>query len=136
MIYAQAAIGNIPVAVAGRGPDDIAAERSGFGGLNISGYVGDDPIAVQRNRDYLMQAVGATSWATVTAEHSNLVHRVSSGGEAPLGDALVTTQPELALMALAADCVPIAIADEQAGVIGVVHAGWKGLVSQVAPACI
>ena len=136
MIYAQAAIGNIPVAVAGRGEDDIAAERNGFAGLNISGYVGDDPTIVQRNRDFLMQAVGATSWATITAEHSNMVHVINAGGEAPVGDALVTTRPGLALMALAADCVPLAIADDQAGIIGVAHAGWKGLVSQVAPACI
>jgi YfiH family protein len=136
MIYAQAAIGNIPVAVAGRSQNQVLENPNGYAGLNLSGYVGDDPLVVRNNREILMRTVGATSWATVTAEHSNVVHQVSAGGEAPPGDALITTVPGLALMALSADCVPIAIGDERAGIVAVVHAGWKGLVSQVANACV
>jgi YfiH family protein len=41
-------------------------------------------------------------------------------------DALVTTLRGVAIGVNTADCVPIVLADKQAGVLGVVHAGWRG----------
>jgi YfiH family protein len=47
-----------------------------------------------------------------------------------VGDALVTADADAALAVLTADCAPIALASDE-GVIGVVHAGWRGLVAGV-----
>jgi YfiH family protein len=51
-------------------------------------------------------------------------------------DALVTTQPGLALMARAADCVPVLLADVEAGIVGAAHSGRLGLVAGVVPAAV
>ncbi len=54
----------------------------------------------------------------------------------PHADALVTDRPDLALGILTADCAPILLADEDAGVIGAAHAGWKGALGGVAEATV
>ena len=47
-------------------------------------------------------------------------------------DILLATERGVALAVRTADCVPILLADKQAGVIAAVHAGWKGAVAQAA----
>jgi len=44
----------------------------------------------------------------------------------PAVDALVTKQANINLTVKTADCAPVLLADGQNGVIGAVHAGWKG----------
>ena len=51
-------------------------------------------------------------------------------------DALVTRVPGLALLALGADCVPLLLADDDAGVVGAVHSGWRGVLADVTGAAI
>lgn len=41
-------------------------------------------------------------------------------------DALVTSRRNLVLGVITADCAPVLLADEQAGVVGAAHAGWRG----------
>jgi YfiH family protein len=50
-------------------------------------------------------------------------------------DALVTADPELCLAVLGADCGLVALASPE-GVIGVAHAGWRGLVAGVLGATV
>lgn len=52
--------------------------------------------------------------------------------EVPQGDALVTTTPGLGLMVRVADCVPLVLADVDAGVIAAVHSGRPGMVLDIA----
>lgn len=52
--------------------------------------------------------------------------------QVPQGDALVTTTPGLGLMVRVADCVPLVLADVDAGVIGAVHSGRPGMVLDIA----
>lgn len=51
-------------------------------------------------------------------------------------DALVTAEPDVALVTRAADCVPVLLADPTAGVVGAAHAGRAGVVSGVVPAAV
>ena len=46
-------------------------------------------------------------------------------------DALTTARLDAALAVQVADCVPILLADPVAGMVGAVHAGWRGTVSRV-----
>jgi YfiH family protein len=46
------------------------------------------------------------------------------------GDALVTDRPDVALAVFSADCAPVALSSEER-IIGLVHAGWRGLVTGV-----
>lgn len=47
-------------------------------------------------------------------------------------DILLATEQGVALAVRTADCLPILLADKQAGVIAAVHAGWKGTVEKAA----
>ena len=51
-------------------------------------------------------------------------------------DALVTNQPNLLLVVRTADCVPVLLVDHKAGVIGAIHAGWRGAVGGIVPTTI
>jgi hypothetical protein len=51
-------------------------------------------------------------------------------------DAVVATRPGLAVVVLAADCVPILLADADAGVVAAVHAGRVGARVGVVPAAL
>jgi polyphenol oxidase len=55
---------------------------------------------------------------------------------APSVDALVTDRPGLVLAVLVADCVPVLLADREAGVVGAVHAGRAGMAAGVVTAAV
>ncbi|MBU6244414.1 MAG: laccase domain-containing protein [Actinomycetales bacterium] len=114
------------------------ASQGPFGRLNLAGHVGDDPADVRANRRLAaaMLGVDPEHLAVVNAVHGAEVAVVEQGGEVDGVDAVVTTSPGLGLLALAADCVPLALADPQAGVIGAVHCGWKGIGAGVVPAAV
>ena len=54
----------------------------------------------------------------------------------PSCDAVYTDQPGVALLARAADCVPVLLADPATGWIAAVHSGRPGLAAGVVPATI
>lgn len=56
--------------------------------------------------------------------------------DVPHADAQVTTLPGVGLMVRVADCVPVVLADETAGVIGVAHAGRLGTQLDIATATV
>lgn len=63
--------------------------------------------------------------------HGSDVAVVSAAHGTPVADALVTTEPGLTLLVRVADCVPVVLADPSSGVVGVAHAGRKGMASGV-----
>lgn len=54
----------------------------------------------------------------------------------PVCDALVATQPGVALLARAADCVPVLLGDPDAGVVAAVHSGRLGLAAGIVTAAV
>jgi YfiH family protein len=56
--------------------------------------------------------------------------------EPPVADALVTRRSGVVLLVRVADCVPVLLADPQAGVVAAVHAGRPGLVAGVVPEAV
>lgn len=91
------------------------------------------------SRDRLVQQLpGEPYW--LTQVHGAHVEEATAGpngngpagnGPAPTADAAVTTQRSQVLAVVTADCMPVVIADAQAGVVGVAHAGWRGLQAGV-----
>jgi polyphenol oxidase len=107
-----------------------------FATFNLGLGIGDDPAASanrERLRRELALAEGSIAW--MRQVHSADVAVVSATPDpavpAPTCDALVTAEPGLALAVLAADCVPVLLADRRAGVVGAVHAGREGAASGV-----
>jgi YfiH family protein len=70
-------------------------------------------------------------WWWLQQEHgrTTVVADGPAGRDAPVADAAVTTQTGVPLVVLTADCAPIALANDDT--VGVVHAGWSGLVHGV-----
>ncbi len=62
----------------------------------------------------------------------------ADGGREPLGacDAAVTDRPGVALLVLAADCVPVLLVDPRRPAVGAVHAGWRGVVADAPGAAV
>lgn len=132
--------------------DAVAGIRHGFfgreGGVSPApfdslntGFGADDAHAnVTENRARCAAFLGAKPdrLLTVHQVHSPRVVTVDGpwSGSAPQADGLVTTQPHLALGALAADCMPYLFVDPQARVIGSAHAGWPGTLAGVLEALI
>lgn len=108
----------------------------GFAENNMSIAVGDEPRAVDINRTGAAEALGfrRNQLFLLKQVHSAEVHHLN---ERPVedvaieADALVTRLPLLALGILTADCTPILLADQQAGVVGAAHAGWRGAVDGI-----
>ena len=121
-------------------PHGFAGRRGGVStgvhaGLNVGLGSADEREAVLRNRDLARHALlPGASLVTVRQVHSSDVVTVTGPiGEAdrPAADAMVTNLPGLILGILTADCVPVLLADAQAGVVGAAHAGWKGAIAGV-----
>jgi len=109
-----------------------------FASLNLAAHVGDDPQAVQANRDLAgsLVDVGPGNLAVADAVHGAHVAEVMGPGDSAGADGLVTAEAGIGLLALAADCVPMALLDVEQGVIGAVHCGWKGIGAGIVPATV
>lgn len=115
-----------------------------FASLNLGGRTGDVPETVQQNRAVFLGALGhrpetavglrqVHSSRVVIAGPSDLGRGLAPGAPmAEQADALITVEPGLALVVLAADCVPVLLWDPVRGAAGAVHAGWRGTVAGIA----
>jgi polyphenol oxidase len=104
---------------------------------NLGDHVGDGPDDVAANRARLAAELGVAPARLVWMNqvHGSGVAVVDEPPAAPLPDtdALVTSTPGLVLVVLVADCVPVLLADAEAGVIAAVHAGREGVRRGVVP---
>ncbi len=101
-----------------------------YDSFNLGDHVGDDVKAVEANRVRLAEGIGLAPERLVWMEqvHGRTVGVVDGPVAEPLEatDAVVTKQAGLGLVVLTADCVPVLLGDETAGVVGAVHAGRVG----------
>jgi len=105
--------------------------------LNIGQGSEDEAQAIRDNRALIRETMQAEKLLSCFQVHSAKVVTVTEPWRTrPQADAMVTTEPGLALCILSADCVPILFADQDAGVIGAAHAGWKGALAGVGEATI
>jgi len=98
-------------------PARLAAARDAVGRRT-----GTDPAAW-----HLLRQVHGAAVATVDGE-------VPRGAELRDVDAAVTVEHDRPLVVLAADCLPLLVAGRRA--VGVAHAGWRGVVADVAGAVV
>lgn len=61
-----------------------------------------------------------------------VVRAESLDAPVPDADAAITATPGLAVTVVAADCVPILLADPATGAVAAIHAGWRGTCARVA----
>ena len=109
-------------------------------GLNVGYGSSDDRAAIAANRRIATDALlPESALASVHQIHSAEVV-VATGpwpqDARPRADAMVANTPGLLLGVLTADCAPVLLADDQAGVIGAAHAGWRGALAGVTDSTI
>src|SRR3954447_8015460 len=135
-----------PAAPAAVRPRKVVTDRRGgrsaspYDTFNLGAHVGDRPEDVAANRARLAAELGVPGDRLVwmTQVHGDGVTVVDAARPRPVPetDALVTTTPGLALCVLVADCVPVLLADQEAGVVAAVHAGREGVRKGVVPAAL
>lgn len=105
-----------------------------FASLNCSLSSPDDKAHVAENRARVVRALGGGVLLGCTQVHGPDVVTVTDAwapGQGPRADAMVTDRSGLMLGIITADCAPVLLHDGTAGVIGAVHAGWRGALAGV-----
>jgi len=148
------------------GAEILFSDRTGgvsappFDSANAGYSRGDDPAAVAENRRRIGAGLGGRAadpavWTCLHQVHGAHVYVETAGhgagapcsggargggpgrgGEAAriTADASVSTDPDAVLAILTADCAPVALVGP--GVVGAVHAGWRGLAAGVVEAAV
>jgi hypothetical protein len=135
------------------GAEILFSDRTGgvsappFDTANAGYSRGDDPANVDENRGRIGAALGGPNsdpadWISLHQVHGAVVHPADvaamtcrgGSGPAPKADAAVSADPGAVLSVLTADCAPVALVAP--GVIGAVHAGWRGILAGVLEAAV
>lgn len=109
-----------------------------YASLNLGRKSGDDVDRVDENRRVACESIGADveRLALNYQVHSNRVVRAAAGVRGEHADGLWTDEPGLPILAMSADCLPVALArahtDERA--VAVLHVGWRGLLEGIVEA--
>jgi hypothetical protein len=109
--------------------------RAPFDSFNLGAHVGDAPEDVARNRARLREALPAEPvW--MNQVHGIEVIEAAGIVGTPTADAAITRTPGVVCAVLTADCLPVLLTDSDGTVVGVAHAGWRGLAQGVLEATV
>lgn len=108
------------------------SSRPPFDTLNLGDHVGDDPHAVQANRQRLqaaLQHITPQARAVFLQQvHGTAVARLQAAlPDGACADACVSSTPGLVCTVMVADCLPVLLTDAQGRAVAAAHAGWRGL---------
>ncbi|WP_410570130.1 peptidoglycan editing factor PgeF [Amycolatopsis sp. cmx-4-61] len=116
------------------------ASKPPYDTFNLGDHVGDDEGNVYANRKRLAAELGLAedklAWMEQVHGRTATIVDGTETAAAEATDALVTATSGVALVVLVADCVPILLADAEAGVVSAVHAGRVGTRVGVVPAAV
>jgi YfiH family protein len=106
-----------------------------YASLNLGRKSGDIPERADENRRRACDAIGADleKLALNYQVHSDRVVRAAPAMRGEQADGLWTDEPGLPILAMSADCLPIALARVNGAepAVAVLHAGWKGLLAGI-----
>ena len=109
-----------------------------YASLNLGRKSGDDVERVDENRRIACESIGADleKLALNYQVHSDRVLRAAPRVRGEQADGLWTDEPGLPILALSADCLPIALARADRGepAVAVLHVGWRGLLAGIVEA--
>ena len=103
-----------------------------FENFNLAFHVDDNPENVLTNRSILRDHYDLPSepvWINQT--HSSICINASLNDSLVEADASFTSRPGIVCAILTADCLPVFIFKKDGTMVGIAHAGWRGLISGV-----
>jgi YfiH family protein len=107
--------------------------------LNLGTHVGDSPEAVAENRRRLQVAANLPSGPRWMRQiHGIEVADLDAlpAGSLPEADAAITRRAGTVCAVLTADCLPVVFAATDGSLVGIAHAGWRGLAAGVLEAVV
>lgn len=117
--------------------DNVACALSEVSDGNMSLNRGpEQEVLVHRKRFLASLGIDDKIITSMALNHGKNVCIVDSGGLMQDTDALLTKQSDLILFATYADCIPLYYYDQGPGVIGLAHAGWRGIIKKLPMAMI
>jgi YfiH family protein len=104
--------------------------------MNLGLACGDRPANVERNRSILGACLpSAPRWLAL--EHgARVVDAETVGSATVVADAAIAAAAAVVCCVTVADCLPVFLADRDGRVVGVAHAGWRGLAAGVLQAAV
>ncbi|MDA8822754.1 peptidoglycan editing factor PgeF [Candidatus Pelagibacter bacterium] len=103
--------------------------------LNCGRGSKDNKINIIKNLNYVSQKlfIKKNKLILMNQTHSNRVIKINKNNYKKKinADAMITEVKGLAIGVVTADCVPIVIYDFKNGVVGCIHAGWRGAFSGI-----
>ncbi|MFC2065336.1 peptidoglycan editing factor PgeF [Chloroflexota bacterium] len=108
-----------------------------YASLNIGSTVGDEIEKVKINQSLLLNVLDLEKsdvfdcWQVHGTQVIRVDHPREEGAPYRKGDALLTNNPNVALLMRFADCTPIFLYDPVKLVVGIVHSGWLGTVKKI-----
>lgn len=89
-----------------------------------------------QSRNLICKSSNIDAGTLVTAEqvHGSAVSAIDlemKGKKIPSTDGLITNEPDIPLAIFTADCMPLFLASKNPAVVGVIHAGWRGLAAGI-----
>jgi hypothetical protein len=106
-----------------------------YASRNLGLLTEDEPANVEENRRLLCAEVGADPerLALNRQIHGTVVRRARPGDRRERADGLWTDEPGVAMLAMTADCLPIALArtNGERPALAILHVGWRGLAEGV-----
>jgi len=115
--------------------------QGSYATLNLGHTVGDDLAAVEENHRRALGALGLQPGRVVSPYQVHgarvaVVGRAHLGAIQPATDALVTAVPAVPLLMRFGDCAPVLFFDPVRRVVGMAHAGWRGVVAGAVEATV
>jgi hypothetical protein len=99
--------------------------------LNCGPGSNDNPLSVKKNLNIVKKKISKSAKNIILLHqiHSNkfiYVNEKYKFKSKPKADAIITSQKNLPIAVLTADCVPVLISDKKSNLVAAIHAGWKG----------
>lgn len=104
--------------------------------LNVGPHTGDVAAHVEQNRQRLARALPAPVFWIRQVHGTEVIDVDRLGPQAALADrlsadGLVTACDNVVLGIMTADCLPVVLGSSDGRVIGLAHAGWRGLAAGI-----
>lgn len=116
---------------------DGGVSRAPYASFNLGDHVEDEPSAVKKNRDLLVERFGLPQFPLFLSQiHSTRVIRLPYPGEDIKADAVYTDKPGQVCLVMTADCLPVLFTSKKGNEVAAAHAGWRGLCDGVLEATV
>jgi len=102
--------------------------QGAYDSFNLATHVGDELIAVKKNRNTLSEHLNLThSPQWLEQVHSSHAVLLPNEEIIPKADAAYALEKNIVCAVMTADCLPLLITDTKGCCVAAIHAGWRGL---------